>query len=167
MQTCSFLLGGSQLTLELGHFRLQLPDPLQRRDLSTDIALDADEIGEVIRLVAYRRDGEFVPERRAILAEVAQHFAAGLATAYCFADSRQPWLLPLSSLEEPAIAVENVIHGIAGQVLEGAICVDEDAVITLLLSHHDTVVGGFDHQLQQLGVDHRGVPVRFLIICLG
>src|SRR5690606_41799369 len=44
-------------------------------------------------------------------------------------------------------------------IFEGRVGVDQDVVVAFLFRHHDAVVGGFYHQLQQLGVDHaREVP---------
>ncbi|MNE89199.1 hypothetical protein D3C80_1865870 [compost metagenome] len=65
-------------------------------------------------------------------------------------------------LQEPAILVENFVGTVAGQALEGRVGIDEDAVIAFLLGHDDAVIGGFDHQLQEFGVDH-GLGSRWFV----
>ncbi|MCY1185852.1 hypothetical protein D9M73_266680 [compost metagenome] len=64
-------------------------------------------------------------------------------------------LVAIIVLQETAVAVEDVVGVVAGQALEGRIHVDQDSVvIAFLFSHHDPVVGGVNHALQQCGIDH-------------
>ena len=70
-------------------------------------------------------------------------------------------MVAVTRLQEAAILVKDVVDLVARQALKCGIGVDQDIVVTFLLGYHDTVVGGFDYQLQQLGVDHQGVSCAF------
>jgi hypothetical protein len=67
---------------------------------------------------------------------------------------RKPRLVMVLALQEAAVLVEDVVDGIAGQAFERRVGVDQDAVAAFLFGDDDAVVGGLDHQLQKLCVDH-------------
>ncbi|MNI81406.1 hypothetical protein D3C73_1380150 [compost metagenome] len=108
----------------------------------------------MIGIAFHRRDRQLVPEGAAVLAVVAQYFAAGTAFGQRLANARSGKLVPVIALQETAILVKDLVAAVAGQALERRVDVDQNGVIAFLFGDHDAVVGRIDHRLQQLCVDH-------------
>ncbi len=84
-----------------------------------DVGLDADEVSDLARRVAYRRDGQPVPERRAVLA-VVQDFDDALAGfGERGADLRHRRRIGLRALEESAVPAHHLRHRVAGHSASG------------------------------------------------
>ena len=76
---------------ELLDFGFKLADPLLGLDFRGDVFLDADVIGELVTFVEYGRDGQFIPERTAVLAVVTDDLAARRVVAASRIAARPGW----------------------------------------------------------------------------
>lgn len=123
------------------------PAPLQF-DLAAHVFLDTDEVSALFDVVPHRGDRQFIPEGAAILAVVAQHFAARAAFGQRLANAGAAKLVAVVGLQEAAILIKDFVTAIAGQAFEGGIHVDEDGVVAFLFGDHDPVIGCIDHGLQ-------------------
>src|SRR5690606_10814828 len=113
----------------------QFLDTLTGLHLTGDIFLDADEVGQLVRLVEYRSDRQLVPESRAMRAVGAEDLAAGPWVAYGLTDEGQGGLGAVVVLQEAAVAVENIFRCIAGQALKGRIGIEQNIVIAFFFSN--------------------------------
>src|SRR5690606_40135418 len=92
----------------------QFLDTLAGFHLTGDIFLDADEVGQLVRLVEYRSDRQLVPEGPAILAVVAKDLPAGRSIAYGLTDEGQGGVGSVFVLQDAAVAVDSVVGCKAG-----------------------------------------------------
>ena len=147
---------------QLGQLFFQCQRPLARFYLGSDIPLNANEVRQLVSVVEYRGDRQFVPEQAAVLAVVAQGYPARLVRLDGVAQLLKGFLVAVVSLQKTVILVEDFIGAVAGQCLECRVDVNEDVVVAFLFGDHDAVVD-VDDELQQLGVDH-STPAWILAI---
>src|SRR4029079_4694025 len=91
-----------------------------------DIVLHADEVRDAIRpRIPYRRDVELVPEKTAILAVIAQNRLSIALLGDRPADLVELGLIVVLALEKTAIAADDFGAGVAGDLFESPIDVDQ------------------------------------------
>ncbi len=140
--------------LQLCDFSFQFTHSLPGLNFDADVLLDTDEAGELIGVVEHWGDRQFVPECAAVLTIVANDLAAGEQVPYRLADYSQTSFITVITLQEAAVLVQDVVNAVPRKALKGGVGIDQDVFVALLLCYYDAVVGCFNHQLQQLCVDH-------------
>jgi len=130
---------------------------LLQQDAGGDVLLDPQKMRQPALPVEDRRHTEFVPEQRAVLAEIAQYHQAGFAPGDGIADHRPVGLIPFLTLEKPAIAVHDLFLAVAGEALEGGIDEDQRTVGKAGIGDGDAVAGVHDGLFEEFDIDHDGL----------
>ncbi len=112
-------------------------------DALADVVHDPDVVADAAALVRHRREMQFVPERGAVLAVVAQCHHAGLAMADELAQLVDAGLVALLALQEREVAPLDFLEAVAGDGGEGRIGVDQRVIRPAGVGDHDPFVRGF------------------------
>jgi hypothetical protein len=107
---------------------LGAPKPLLGVPARGDVRLDADEVGDLARLVADGRDRQPVPERRPVPAVVEDLLDALALPRDGGADPFDRGAIRVGALEEPAVPPQHLGGGVARHALEALVHVDQGTV---------------------------------------
>lgn len=94
---------------------------------AADIVLQGDEMADALG-VTHGRHGDLVPEQAAVLAVVAQHQLALLATLQRILQARQLGLIAVVMEQEAPVIAQDLVPRIAAHPLEGRVAVDQRLV---------------------------------------
>src|SRR3989338_895929 len=124
------------------------------------VILHADEMSDSIRLIAYWRDAEFIPEQASILAIITQYrlaFALSLdGSPYYF----KPRLSYVFAVQKARIQPENIFPRITGYAFERGIHVNDRIIRLMAARNQETVDARFNGTVPQTDslirtLDHR------------
>nr|WP_245303376.1 hypothetical protein [Mesorhizobium loti] len=90
---------------------------------------------------AHRCEAEFVPEPATVLAEVLQRDGNILTPGDGFANGLDFGLKAIAALQEAAVSPDQFVAGIAGDVLERAVDVDERHTLFTQIADGQTIPG--------------------------
>ena len=125
------------------HF-LGLPQPLFERLDGRNVGLNADEVGDAAGGVAEGADRQGVPERRAVLLIVDEDDAAPGPATNRLANRVEFRRRRVRPLEEAAVAADDFLVRVAGQLLEPAVAVDDRVVRPGRVRHDQPEGHGLD-----------------------
>jgi len=114
-----------------------------------DVALDADEVGQHLPGVEHRGNQQLIPEGRAVLAVVADGGDALAPLGDGLANGVEPRLVGVVAVQEAAVAADHLVGGVAGDVGEGRVGVDDGHVLGLGIDDDDALAGGLDGVVAQ------------------
>ena len=106
-----------------------------------DVPLAAEEIDQIARIVVDRPEMQGVPESAAVLAVVQQFDDRDLFALDRAAHGLNLFAIGAAPLEEAAIATEDFVLVIAGQLAEGAIGEDDGIVVLVGIGEADRHAG--------------------------
>ncbi len=95
------------------------------------IQLGGEEIGQLACIVVHRRHEQRIPEGRAILAVVDDLHRDLALLLHCFANLGDHRAIGFGTLQETAVAAQQLVHLVAGHLGEGVVG-EEDGIVRLV-----------------------------------
>ena len=115
-----------------------------------DVGLDPDVVGDPAGLVDDRADHHLVPERGAVAPVVAQDRGHGAPLGEGRADARHRDRVGVRTLQEPAVATEDLLRRVAGEPGERAVHPDERVVVAERVGDREREVAAEDRVQRQV-----------------
>ena len=127
-----------------------------------NVVLDADEVGQIPFFVVDGRDVQLVPERRAILAVVPQDYPALPLFRDRLSQLVERGLVAMLALQKAAVPSPDLLCGVARDLLEGGVYVDDGIVGHLRVRNDDAVRARGDRPIEQTPHLLRSGPLRVI-----
>jgi hypothetical protein len=112
-------------------YALVLDNRLARGEQFGDVPLRTEQIRQIAILVVDRADMDRVPERRSVLAVVEDIDDRIFPAPHRFGELCDSRGLGAAPLQEAAIAADNLVAVIAGQIDKGLVAIDQRAIVLM------------------------------------